>query len=322
MNCWKAKRGFATPFIFVYIAGAMLGIILAAACITLGFKEMNPVGVFESVKGEEPFYIEFFEDGTYRDSDYNMKRPFIRKGAGVTMYDAAGEATYFDVVKTYDERFVVHLNGHTHVMHRSKDAGVFFDWDNAEQNTYTQECLYAYASGGDVKSGFTVKLYTDDLFLMNTSDGRVFGKYAVTSDDSWLLLFTSSTADPIKIKKWDGGLALSPMTTCLTSETVKENAVTDKGFSLTGSVYDEETGVSYDFTTSNLVERKVPGAANVEMLYFVNLSGAVTMVDSAGAGTRDVMWYDVDNNLMYRHILENDKWYEYLNNAGKTVLGE
>ena len=116
---------------------------------------------------------------------------------------------------------------------------------------------------------------------------------------------------------WEGGASFSKMPSQLTSFELKFNPVEVSGYLLEGKARDDSSDTLYSFTDDNMCVRMQSDGTKSEFLYSVAVNGLVTLVDAAGSGITDYLWFDVQSKDMFRYVLQKDDWFTFLN--GESV---
>lgn len=179
-----------------------------------------------------------------------------------------------------------------------------------------EDCVAVYSSKLSFGETAFVRLYNDRTYVLkHVDDSDVQGKYYVGNDMS-LLLFPSEKSNAEVLRPWSFGYVAGAVATHLQAQTLKANAIADKGILLEGFVRIPEVGVTYEFFSDNTVVRTLTTGESISMLYFVDTEGLVTMSDMLGSNSKDYMWYDMDSGTMYRYVFENDDWFDYLGKTG------
>lgn len=290
--------------------------VLVAAIVPLTkFKTPEPVGVWKDV--DEEYYVKFYDDGTYVETDYNLPRPFEVKGDVLTLYNANGQATTADLVMNYGGRLRVLLNGEERVLETTKRTPALYQWG---EETVTQS-VAAYRLKAKFDEDCYLRFYEDDAFSYTLGSDKVVGKYAETLGGELLLLTVDGSLDE-RLVRWNRGYAMGRLETNITVETVKENAIEDRGLMFRGDIYDASTRTSYQFDGDGIALRSTDDGTTEQFLYYVDTDGLVTLVDSAGLGVYVYLWYDEVTGQTYRYVFERDGWTDFLLTAGGEETGE
>ena len=303
-------------------ATTKVALVVCAAAVTvvavtplIKFKTPEPTGVWKDV--DEEYYVKFNDDGTYSETVYNLPRPFEVDGDTLTLYNANGQATTADLVMNYGGKLRVLLNGENRVLEPTERKPVLYQWGEE----ITGSALAAYRLKADFDNDCYLRFYEDNLFSYTLGSDNVAGKYAETLSGD-LLLLTRDESSSERLVSWNRGFAMGRLETNITVETVKENAIEDRGLMFRGDIYDAATRTSYQFDGDGFVLRSTDDGTTAQFLYYVDTDGLVTLVDSAGLGVYVYLWYDEITGQTYRYVFERDGWVDFLLTAGGEETSE
>lgn len=287
-----------SKFIVSYVLVIGLAILVFVQGI-LPIQTLEPTGVWKDVDSD--YYIAFKVDGTYVETDYNLAKQTVTTDNGMILYDITGKPNYVEFTRNYGGRAIVELNGVTHVMEASEDTPLLYDWESG----ITGVCVGAYRLKLDLDEQFYLKLYDTNQYEITIGEERVIGKYLY--DDSLNLILLSSDGTTEVLYRCVEGYAFGSMNVNaeFLSDGVKENKL------ILGRVSDPTTGVVYSFTNDNTVIR-LNGDISTEFFYYVDDTGMITMTDSAGSGVTDYLWLNTSTKNIYRYLVINDEWYQFL----------
>lgn len=299
---------YTKKYRIIIILLVIMAVVLAVGL--LQFKAPNLTGTWKDIA--EPYYVVFNEDGTYVESSYNIPLRYSVSDRKLVLYNAnATTTTTTDLVKSFNGRVKVSINGVERILQKVNTAPDLFDWEielsDKPVETYTLDNSYDF--------DYTLSFYEDNIFCITLDADKVLGKYAVGAEGN-VYLYVDGDLYGV-LDRWDSGFSFNKMDSQLNVSTVRENLFEDKGFLLSGSVFDQATGTLYEFSTDNIVLRRDSTGNSIELFYFVDMSGIIRLTDIAGLGVEDFLYYNQENGDLYRFVLQKDGWTEYLNGLGE-----
>lgn len=304
----KVRGGLSPPIII----GALLLLLCLELFAVTRIGTASAEGVWKDLDSD--YYIVFDPSTqTYRETTYNMPRPYTTAGDYVVLTGVDGQQSTVTLKRNYGSRVLVILNGEERLMHPVAETPKLSYWSLPPK---AEDCVAVYSSKLSFGETAFVRLYNDRTYVLkHVDDSDVQGKYYVGNDMS-LLLFPSEKSNAEVLRPWSFGYVAGAVATHLQAQTLKANAIADKGILLEGFVRIPEVGVTYEFFSDNTVVRTLTTGESISMLYFVDTEGLVTMSDMLGSNSKDYMWYDMDSGTMYRYVFENDDWFDYLGKTG------
>ena len=290
---------------YVLIFGVLLVLcgVLGVGIYFTGTPE--PVGVWKDV--DDDYFIVFYEDGTYVETDYNIARPFTAGEDSVILYDAAGEPYVVELKRNLGAHAVVYLNGKTHVMRASSEVPKLYTWSSG----IIGNCVSAYKLKTDIGKSYNLRLYDDNVYSAVLDGTTTTGKFVRRSNGD-ILLLSQEGETPDVLSAWEGGLVFNELETTLEYESVNVLQGASAGMLLQGEVFDPDVGVTYRFSKDNEVSRVQLSGESTSFFYFADSGGLITMTDTAGSGVYDYLWLDQSTGSVYRYVLESDEWFEFL----------
>ena len=306
----RRRRGrLRIPRLTLFLV-ALLGAEFFAAT-KIGTAE--PVGVWKDEQSE--YYIVFDPTTlTYRETTYNIPRPYSVNGDSVVLTDVSGQQTVCQLGRNFGYKVSLSLNGEKHLMSPIQSTPLMSEWGVAPR---AEDCVAVYSSKVSFGNPLLLRIYSDRSYVFkNVEQGAdIQGKYAVGTQGD-LLLFSTGEAMADVLKPWELGYVMGALDTNISAQVLKANAIDNRGLVLCGYVRIPDAGATYDFQEDNIVIRTLSTGEQVKMLYFVDSMGLVTMSDMVGGNSKDYMWYDVATGVMYRYIFERDNWFDFVDKAG------
>lgn len=308
------KRGHKQGWLCVPWLTLFLAVFLIFEIIALNkIDTAKPVGVWKDVDSD--YYVVFDNvTSTYRETTYNMSRPYDVYGDSVILTGVDGQQAACQLGRNFGSKVLLMLNGEEHLMVPVDEAPKLNPW-NVEPKAV--DCIAVYSSKLSMSAPQLLRIYKDHSYVFKNIDLDIDlqGKYVVGSDGT-LLLFSDEDTVAEALKPWELGYAMGVLETNITATTLKANVIDNRGLSLHGYVRIPEAGVTYDFQDDNIVTRTLSSGESVQMLYFVDNTGLVTMADMVGGNVKDYMWYDQVSSTMYRYVFERDDWFDFVGKVG------
>jgi len=306
---------------YILLCVALVGAAIALGYFMMQVDTLEPNGTWRDV--DKDYYIVFRSTGQYVESTYNVERPYEVVDGGVYLYDAAGEPYYVALRPSIGGVATLHLNGEDHKMRRatSLEAAnpLLYQWGTELKG----KCTAAYTLKQPLGKEYYLRLYDDQVFTSILGDETTVGKYAKTARGDILLLTEQGTRVD-QLKQWANGAVFGAIEGNMQAEVQKANMVDDLGYLFSGSCRDDNTNTTYRFDKTGTCYRVQANGTATEFLYFADMTGLITMTDSAGSGVMDYLWYDAENQVVYRYVLGTDDWYTYLSGGGGSsgVFGQ
>ncbi len=318
---------------YILMLFAVLLLLLLSGCnadhtITGMWKDIN-----------EEYYVQISDDGTYRETYYNMLlKCTLTDDDGILYYGPNGSAYFAKPGWSKNEHMFLNIGGRVRELERTQSPGVWHDLNAGIIAESTQ--LYAQYNlksamniesaiyiTNDYQFAFHVGDTTEDEEITydwrTSTEKTIRGLISLSDDNRDVVLYTNGAQDAIILRKSPSGdyIGLRPIMSeaDLTPEVSYTNEVlgTIGGYTLSGSAYDEDSGVRYVFEPSQLCTKYLQDGTAMHYAYFINDDGYMSLSCIDGFGSTDYMYYDVEQNLIYRLVYERDSWYTYLNRVNE-----
>lgn len=273
----------------------------------------EPVGRW--VDGTNNWYVEF-TDSQYRESTFNLWRSYTYEDGTLTIEDPCGES--IDVPYTSDSNGVIleWFDG-THSIRECSDQEwsehSFFVWDN---HAILSDLLLEYdVMSGRFKSSI-LRLYEGDEFECSfvVDDETIWyqGKYILNGTSLYLIYDEGEHVDEMFM--YPDGVYGMPLTSAI------DSIDRDGTVRIFGQVYDDLTGIEYDFDTMDNLVKVLPSGETLSYYYDIN-DGVVTIRSRDNADPTDCMYFDKDSLTMYRIVYERNSWNEFVKGGlfGETM---
>lgn len=290
-----------------------VAIVLAVGMFYI-YRVPVPSGIWVDV--DDPTYmLEFNADGTYRESIFNMDRPYkvSPDGETLTIYTVGYDPVISKLYRNFGGHMILEVNGALREMRRADDK-TSYKYNNTKPSG-SPVAVYNLLASFDEK--VSLSLFSLNIFELETGDDLITGKFYEKDKDE-LLLFYEDGLNQIcdRLVYWDNGWALGDLESTLDVSVVKDNALTVGGYSLSGLVTDVDSDVLYSFSNNGVCSRSDAAGNTVEFLYDVDVSGLITLVDKTNTGVECWLWYDSSAGVVYRYVFSRDSWSEYLTSIG------
>lgn len=285
--------------------GAMAAVIGCEVALVSAWKVPEVEGVWKDVHSS--LCIEFYGDGTYEDTLYGVRLPYFVQGDTLLLENLDGTSTAAHLSKTLQGRTKVLLNG----VEREfvPFSGTIPEESHAES---TIDCTTYSLMSAAVES-CTLKLYANNIYELKMPLESSEGTYLESANE--VVLVTSEGLKDIW-KKWENGLASTVLDTSLQATVLKENVLQDRGYALSGSVFDTYSETSYNFYEDGTVTVTASNGRALDFFYHADSSGLVTLSDMAGLSATLQLWYDDSEGVIYSHVFLLDSWAQFLSQGG------
>ena len=288
-----------------------VAVFAVAVLLFLSIKEPTVTGHWQDVDDDDYFMI-FSSDGTYRESTYNTQLAYSVYGDTLILNDMAGHEATTYLHKNLGGKMTVSLYGKTRVLQPMDGKAKISSVDTSKAGAV----VGAYQLVSGCSEDVSLRLYDQFVYKLNIGDTTHTGRFARSTDGTLLLHIPGDELWVECLKPYDYGYVFGEMEAELDSESVKLNAIEDRGTVLIGDVKDTFSDTVYYFTRDNHVVMTPSGKSAMECNYFVDSSGIITITDSAGLGISDTMYYSQTTGKVYRYVFGRDEWFEFLSNVG------
>lgn len=254
------------------------------------------------------FYLTFLDDSTYMDSEYNTLFQYRLEGDTLSFTDAAGQSVSTQLVRNFGGKIRVVLNGVERTLVPSAE-----EMPKAESlSTEGMEPITAYESRN---TGYSeelyLRLYDQNIYTVLIGTDQITGRYATATNGN-LYLYDSVSKTVDCLVPTIGGYATCPLVTTIEVDSVKSNAIEDGSLTLQGEARAQSTGISYSFSSDNIVTVTLSAGDSLDMNYYCDADGFIALSDSYGACGVDYMYYDKSTGTLYKNVLVEDSWFTYL----------
>lgn len=279
------------------------------------YKVPTPTGTWADKEGG--FYITFFEDGTYIDSVFQSPFSYYVDGSTLILHDAAGQTTSTLLHKNFGGEITLVLNGTKRVLVPVDEVS-----DVSSPDIFS---LQAVASFESRTPGYSEDLYLrlreGNYYTFTVGSEQISGPYATATNGNLYLYDTvSKTVDCARPVV--GGYAFSPLTADLSYSVQKSNALEVGSLQLAGTAGSTEAGIYYQFQDDNVVFVGTSDTDLMEMTYFCDSEGLIAITDLYGVSYTDYLYYDIASGLLYKNVMVEDSWYNYLQGLSEYATVE
>lgn len=303
-----------------------INICLILVCALIGLcsckgKEHSLVGSWKDV--DEDYYVVFNDSGHYHDSIYNLGLQYLDSGDHVSYYTPAGDMIYVEPEWTFRGNLRLYIGGAFRELKSVNATQDMYDW--AEQSAFKPKqatVSYTAKSGSGVYS----TLYLDDSnrYLYGITvptlywEGSMQGLVARSDDSRDYLLYFDEGNRVEMLRSSPYGEYLGALPLAVDGPLIVEKSYNNlalgeqRGYVLDGVLSIPQSGVTYTFTTDDRCVKSTPAGYSIEYTYYIGTEGLVALLPAMGIIETDYMYYDADQNIMYRLVYQRDSWYDFV----------
>ena len=172
--------------------------------------------------------------------------------------------------------------------------------------------LSAYKLINDFPDFFYIRLFDDNVYRSVYGEQETIGKYIITSD-RYLYLLAQDGTILMQWVPWDQGYVAFEMESNLTAiDGLDSDVVASGSLALEGKAKTKDGSISYTFSADGNAEVNMGGADVYKYSYFADYTGLIMLKDVTGAATEDVLYRHPETGVVYRYVIANDGWLDYL----------
>lgn len=302
-------------FIALLLAACMLTVLSSCS------SKKSVVGSWKDVQDE--YYVVFDDSGSYRDSIYNLSLNYESHGNDLAYYTAAGDMIYISPEWTMRGHLRVYLGDSYRELERVDSISNMFDWSLLPKfKTRNAETGYSLLSAVGVQSD--LYLTSDKQFLYQMSSnvvefsGSIQGLYALSDNSRDYMLYYDggNSLEVLRASPYGlylGALPLVNDGTVLVEKSYANMALNqERGYRLDGVIKASQGGITYTFTMDSRCVKSASEGDTLQYNYYISTEGLVTLLPLNGILEPDYMYYDAEQNKMYRLVYQRNSWYDYV----------